>query len=133
MYFSPGLKPVTPGGTIADAAVGFTYCILPGLTGLARILVTIWTGLRGWTKESQRAVFQPVVLAIFLMSALWLGAKGTLTSETARLFVPGLPRHIVGDGLVSSCSETSTKPRSARSLSRCFSYQALRWFSDRQG
>jgi uncharacterized protein len=90
-FFRPAMKPVTAGGGAADAAVGFANGILAGLTGLAGILVTIWTGLRGWPKDVQRAVFQPVAVAIFLMSALWLGAKGTITAETAKLFVLGLP------------------------------------------
>lgn len=98
-FFRPALKPVTSGGSAADAAVGFVNGILAGLTGLAGILVTIWTGLRGWSKEVQRAVFQPVAVAIFLMSAFWLGAKGTVTAETAKLFVLGLPCLIAGTWL----------------------------------
>ena len=38
--------------------------------------------LRGWPKDVQRTVFQPVAVAIFLMSALWIGAKGAITAET---------------------------------------------------
>ena len=33
------------------------------------------------------------------MSALWLGAKGTITSETVKLFVIGLPFLIAGTWL----------------------------------
>jgi len=98
-FFRPALNPVKSGGGAADAAVGFANGVLAGLTGLAGILVTIWTGLRGWPKEVQRAVFQPVAVAIFLMSALWLGAKGTVTAETARLFAMGLPCLIAGTWL----------------------------------
>jgi uncharacterized membrane protein YfcA len=98
-YFRPTLNPIKSGGGVADAAVGFANGMLAGLTGLAGILVTIWTGLRGWTKEAQRAVFQPVAVAIFLMSAAWLGLKGTVTSETAWLFVLGLPCLIAGTWL----------------------------------
>jgi len=98
-FFRPALNPIKSGGGVADAAVGFANGVLAGLTGLAGILVTIWTGLRGWTKEAQRAVFQPVAVAIFLMSAFWLGAKGTVTAETAKLFLLGLPCLIVGTWL----------------------------------
>jgi hypothetical protein len=73
--------------------------MLAGLTWLAGILVTIWTGLRGWSKDVQRAVFQPVAVAIFLMSALWIGATGTITTETARLFILGLPVLFAGSWL----------------------------------
>jgi uncharacterized membrane protein YfcA len=98
-FFRPTLKPVTGGGAAADAGVGFLNGLLGGMTGLAGILVTIWSGLRGWPKDTQRAVFQPVAVSIFLMSALWLGAKGTVTLETIKLFVIGLPFLIAGTWL----------------------------------
>jgi uncharacterized protein len=98
-FFRPALKPVTGGGAAADAGIGFLNGVLGGMTGLAGILVTIWSGLRGWPKEAQRAVFQPVAVSIFLMSALWLGAKGTITSETVKLFVIGLPFLFAGTWL----------------------------------
>jgi uncharacterized protein len=97
--FRPALNPGTGGGAAADAGVGFLSGILGGIAGLAGILVTIWSGLRGWPKDVQRAVFQPVAVSIFLMSALWLGAKGTVTSETIKLFVIGLPFLIAGTWL----------------------------------
>ena len=87
------------GGALADAGVGLLNGILAGITGLAGILVTIWCGLRGWPKDQQRAVFQPVAVAIFAMSALWLGAKATISSETIRLFFFGLPALLAGTWL----------------------------------
>jgi uncharacterized membrane protein YfcA len=98
-FFRPALKPVTGGGAAADAGVGFLNGVLGGMTGLAGILVTIWSGLRGWPKDQQRTVFQPVAVAIFLMSALWLGAKGAITPDTIKLFVIGLPVLIAGTWL----------------------------------
>src|SRR4029453_13706184 len=47
-----------------------------GAPGLAGIIVPVWCGLRGWPKDVQRAVFQPIGVAIFAMSALWLGVGG---------------------------------------------------------
>ena len=98
-FFRPALKPVSAGGSVADAAAGFLNGVLGGLTGLAGILVTIWCTLRGWPKEVQRTIFQPVAVAVFLMSAIWLGAKGTVTAETAKLFVMGLPCVVAGTWL----------------------------------
>jgi uncharacterized protein len=98
-FFRPALKPVKGGGALADAGVGFLNGILGGITGLAGILVTIWSGLRGWPKEVQRTIFQPVAVAIFVMSALWLGGKGAVTAETVKLFVIGLPFLIGGSWL----------------------------------
>jgi uncharacterized membrane protein YfcA len=98
-WFRPALKPVTGGGAAADASIGFLNGVLGGMTGLAGILVTIWSGLRGWPKDQQRAVFQPVAVAIFLMSAIWLGAKGAVTVDTIKLFAIGLPVLIAGTWL----------------------------------
>jgi len=61
--------------------------------------VTIWCGLRGWPKDVQRATFQPVAVAVFLMTAIWLGVKGTVTAETIRLFLIGLPCLVAGTWL----------------------------------
>jgi hypothetical protein len=72
-------------------AIPFKRC---GITGLAGILVTIWCGLRGWPKHVQRTVFQPVAVATFLMSALWIGVKGAITA--VKLFLIGLPALFAG-------------------------------------
>jgi uncharacterized membrane protein YfcA len=92
----PAMKPVKRGGAAADAGVGFLNGILGGLTGLAGILTTVWCGIRGWPKDEQRAVFQPIGVAIFAMSALWLGVSGALSTDTAWFFVFGLPALLAG-------------------------------------
>ena len=97
--FRPALKPVKAGGAAADAGVGFLNGVLGGITGFAGILVIIWCSLRGWTKDQQRTVFQPVAVAIFLMSAFWIGASRAITSETIKLFVLGLPALLIGTWL----------------------------------
>jgi uncharacterized protein len=97
--FRPAMKPITAGGAPVDAGVGFLNGILAGVTGLAGILVTIWCGLRGWPKDQQRTVFQPVAVAIFAMSAVWLGAKSVISAETIRLFLFGFPVLFAGTWL----------------------------------
>jgi uncharacterized membrane protein YfcA len=97
--FRPKMASVTAGGAAADAGVGFLNGVLGGITGLAGILVTIWCGLRGWPKDRQRAIFQPVAVAIFAMSAAWLGIKGSVSADTIRLFLFGLPVLLAGTWL----------------------------------
>src|SRR6266567_6105274 len=97
--FRPTVALVKAGGAAADAVVGFLNGVLGGITGLAGILVTIWCGLRGWPKDVQRTVFQPVAVATFLMSGLWLGARGTVTGDTIKFFVIGLPALLAGTWL----------------------------------
>jgi len=95
----PAIPAVQAGGAAADAGIGFLNGVLGGITGLAGILVTIWCGLRGWPKDAQRAVFQPVAVAIFVMSALWIGVRGALTLEVIKLFLIGLPALLGGTWL----------------------------------
>jgi uncharacterized protein len=98
-WFRPAIAPAKSGGAAADAGIGFLNGLLGGITGLAGILVTIWCQLRGWPKDVQRTVFQPVAVAIFLMSALWIGAKGAVTADTVKLFLIGLPALFAGTWL----------------------------------
>ena len=97
--FRPAINPVKAGGAAVDAGVGFLNGVLGGITGLAGILVTIWCGLRGWPKDVQRTVCQPVAVATFLMSALWIGARGAITADTIKLFLVGLPALLAGTWL----------------------------------
>jgi len=90
---------VTAGGAAADAGVGFLNGVLAGLSGLSGVLVTIWCQLRGWTRDQQRAVFQPVAVAIFLMTGAWLGSAGVIGKDTAWLFLIGLPALLAGTWL----------------------------------
>jgi uncharacterized protein len=97
--FRPSIPPVKAAGAAADAGAGFLNGVLGGITGLAGILVTIWCGLRGWPKDVQRTVFQPVAVATFLMSALWIGASGAIAPDTIKLFLIGLPALLAGSWL----------------------------------
>lgn len=98
-FFRPQLKLAIAMPPAADAAVGFVNGVLGGLTGLAGIVITIWCNLRGLPKDVQRATFQPVAVVVFATAALWLGAKGSFTPETARLFALGLPFLLAGTWL----------------------------------
>jgi uncharacterized protein len=95
----PTMKPVTNVGAPADAGVGFVNGMLGGATGLAGIIVTIWSGLRGWPKDEQRTVFQPVGVSVFAMSAVGLGISGAVNAEVIRLFAIGLPALLAGTWL----------------------------------
>jgi uncharacterized membrane protein YfcA len=95
----PAMQPVKRGGATADATVGLVNGILGGATGLAGIIVTMWCAVRGWPKDVQRTVFQPVGVAIFAMSAVWLGTRGAIDRETIRLFALGLPALAAGTWL----------------------------------
>lgn len=83
-------------GKAGDGAVGVLNGVVGGASGLAGIVVTIWCTLRGWPRDEQRATFQPVGVAVFLMAALWLGGTGFAGADTLRLFLIGLPALLAG-------------------------------------
>ena len=91
----PALEPVQ-GGVPADIGIGFLNGLLGGLTGLVGIVVVIWCQLRGWPKDVQRAVFQPVIITTSAMTAVWLSASGAVTADTVKLFLLGLPMLLAG-------------------------------------
>ena len=91
----PTLQP-PQGGVAADLGVGVANGLIGGLTGLGGIAVTIWCQLRGGPKDKQRAIFQPVLFATFLMSAITLAFAGMYTLETMKLYLLALPVLIVG-------------------------------------
>jgi uncharacterized membrane protein YfcA len=95
----PKLKVAAKVSPVADVTVGFVNGLIGGLTGLAGIVVTIWCNLRALPRDVQRATFQPVAIVVFAMAALWLGAKGAITLETAKLFALGLPFLFAGTWL----------------------------------
>jgi uncharacterized protein len=86
-------------GVIADGVVGLIAGTFSGSTGLAGIPVIVWASLRRWSKDDQRAVFQPVGVAVFVMTLIWLGGSGIVTAETVRLFWIGLPAAVIGTWL----------------------------------
>jgi len=79
-----------------DGAVGAVNGVLCGLTGLPGFVITVWCQMRGWTKDQQRAVFQPVMLAAIIMTAASLTAAGEITAEIIRLYFLGLPALLAG-------------------------------------
>jgi uncharacterized membrane protein YfcA len=85
----PQFAPVTT-GKAADGAVGICNGIIGGATGLAGIVVTIWCTLRDWPRDEQRTTFQPIGVAVFVMTGLWLGGTGLVGANTEFLFAVGL-------------------------------------------
>jgi hypothetical protein len=94
--FARPTMPAITAGSAADSGIGILNGMLGGATGLAGIIATIWCQLRGWPKDQQRAVFQPVGVATFAMSAAWLGGRGAISGETIWLFLLGLPALLLG-------------------------------------
>ncbi len=63
---------VAPGGRWTAAMAGALGGLSGGLAGLPGVSVTIWCSRRGWDKHQQRAVFQPYILAMQLLTMVCL-------------------------------------------------------------
>jgi uncharacterized membrane protein YfcA len=91
----PKLKPVRESAA-ADTIVGLLSGILGAVAGFPGILIVIWCGLRDWSKDEQRGVFQPASVAMLLMSTVALGVTGSVALNTIYLFLIGLPALLLG-------------------------------------
>jgi uncharacterized protein len=91
----PAFKPVQV-GIPADVGIGFLNGLFAGLTGLPGFVVTIWCQMRGWSKDVQRTVFQPVMLAAIVINAISLSIAGAVSAETVKLYLLGLPALLAG-------------------------------------
>ena len=83
-------------GTGADIAIGISNGLLGGLTGLGGIISTISCQWRGWPKDLQRAVFQPVLFLAFVVISISQAAAGSITKDTLALYVLGAPFLVAG-------------------------------------
>jgi uncharacterized protein len=91
----PAFKPLKI-GIATDITIGICNGLLGGLTGLGGVVSTISCQLRGWSKDMQRAVFQPVLLAAFVIISISQGVTGNFTLETLKLYGLGLPFMMAG-------------------------------------
>jgi uncharacterized protein len=94
--FRPSFVSMARAGMVTDGAVGIVNGVIGGSTGFAGVAAIIWCSLRGWPPAEQRAVFQPSGVAVFLMTALWLGGAGMIGGDTLVLFLIGLPALAIG-------------------------------------
>ncbi len=83
-------------GPASDVAIGISNGMLGGLTGLGGVISTISCQWRGWPKEAQRAVFQPVLFVAFVVISASQAVAGSVTRETLALYSLGAPFMIAG-------------------------------------
>jgi uncharacterized protein len=60
------------------------------------IAAVIWCSKRGWPRPEQRAVFQSSGVAMFAITAAWLGGTKMIGADTLWLFLLGLPALALG-------------------------------------
>jgi uncharacterized membrane protein YfcA len=91
----PAFKPMKIGVT-ADIGIGVTNGLVGGLTGLGGIVSTMSCQWRGWARDVQRAVFQPVLFAAFVIISVSMAVTGAFTPDTVKLYGLGLPFMLAG-------------------------------------
>lgn len=86
MLLARDLPRVAAGGRWADAAAGWIGGVMGGLGGLTGPAPTLWSALRGWDRDVQRAVFQSFNFTMQAVTMAVYLASGTVSAGTARLF-----------------------------------------------
>ncbi len=61
---APRLHTFQTGGRAADSGIGFLGGVLSGMGGYSGVLPTIWTQLRGWSKQKARGIYQSYIIVI---------------------------------------------------------------------
>lgn len=81
MLFIPRLPRPPDAGPTADGVVGLIGGVMGGLAGLCGVVLAMWCGLKDWSKDEQRAVYQPFNLTMHVASTAALLASGTLHAD----------------------------------------------------
>ncbi len=74
------------GGRGADAVAGWIGGVMGGLGGFSGPVPTVWCVLRGWDKDSQRAMFQPFHLTMHTLTLGAYVAGGLVTPGVVGMF-----------------------------------------------
>lgn len=80
LLLRPDLK-ITWGGRIADAVAGWIGGVLGGMAANSGPVPTLWTTLRGWTKDEQRGVLQGFNIAMHTATLTVYSLSGTITAD----------------------------------------------------
>jgi uncharacterized membrane protein YfcA len=92
---APRLPRIKFGGRAADSAIGFIGGVLGGVGGYSGVIPTIWTQLRGWSKNTARGVYQPFILFAHVATLALVGVA-SFNRGGLLLFVWALPALAAG-------------------------------------
>jgi len=95
MLMAPRLPKISHGGRLADGAVGLAGGVMGGLGGFTGALPTLWCTLRGFEKDTQRAVIQNFNLSMLLVTMCTYLATGIVTREMLPMFAIVAPAMLV--------------------------------------
>ena len=81
---------------LGDVIAGFGGGVLGGFASIPAPFSTVWIGLRGWSKDEQRAVFQPFNQIIILVAFAGYATQGLVTKELGILALYCVPASLAG-------------------------------------
>jgi uncharacterized membrane protein YfcA len=95
MLALPRLPKLHHGGRGADALAGVGGGVMAALAGFAGVVPTLWTTLRGWDKDTQRAVVQNFNLVALTATMVTYVATGAVTREMLPMFALVAPALVI--------------------------------------
>lgn len=95
MLLSRHLPKITAGGRMADGVVGLAGGVLGGIGGFTGTLPTLWCTLRGYPKDTQRAVIQNFNLSMLMVTMGTYLATGIVTRDMLPMFAIVAPAMLV--------------------------------------
>jgi uncharacterized membrane protein YfcA len=95
MLLARHLPVISGGGRITDGIVGWVGGVMGGVGGLTGPAPTLWCTLRGWDRDTQRAVFQSFNLTMQVLTLAAYVVSGTVTRDMVGIFAVMVPVAIV--------------------------------------
>lgn len=95
MLALPKLPTFKRGGRWADALAGLGGGMLAALGGFSGVIPSLWTTLRGWDKDTQRAVMQNFNVAALTCTMFAYIATGLVTREMLPMMAMVAPALII--------------------------------------
>ncbi|MNT47363.1 Sulfite exporter TauE/SafE [compost metagenome] len=95
MLMARSLPPITVGGRFGDALAGMAGGVLSGIGGFAGPVPTLWSTLRGFGKDEQRAVIQNFNLAMLAVTMATYVGTGMVTRQMLPYFAIVAPAMLV--------------------------------------
>ena len=95
MLMARSLPPVRVGGRIGDAIAGMAGGVLSGIGGFAGPVPTLWSTLRGFGKDEQRAVIQNFNLAMLAVTMATYVGSGLVSRQMLPYFAIVAPAMLV--------------------------------------
>ena len=111
MLMAKHLPKITAGGRLADGAVGLAGGMMGGIGGFTGTLPTLWCTLRGFEKDTQRAVIQNFNLSMLLVTMGTYSATGIVTRDMLPLFAIVAPAMLVPTLLGAKLYTGISEPR----------------------